>query len=116
MTELKLNQRHLTMRLLIDYGAVGMETGFDRARGVGMALGGVCSELDADAGCVGDDEEAAFLSEGGLDDFALGRFVFANGIFLEGEVGDAGGELDAGSCADGAEGVVGDDLDVEGLG
>src|SRR6266545_1520808 len=82
-----------------------------------LARGGLLVYLDAEAGGVGDvelgavedgakREEVVVLAGGGV----------ARGEGLEpGEVGDGGGEVDAGGGADGAERVVGHEVDVVGL-
>src|SRR5688572_8677394 len=94
-----------------------MEAGADAAVGTtGVFLEGVGGELDTYAGSVRDDEEAFLAAHGGLDDLGLGRAIFAARVLLNGEVGDAGGDLQAGGGAHGAERVVRNDANVISLG
>src|SRR5262249_27913678 len=72
-------------------------------------------QLDAEARAFWDDQIAMLKPEWLLQELTLGRFRLAR-IFLQGEVGNAGIELDAGGGADRREGVVRNDFDVLRLG
>src|SRR6266702_1579252 len=92
-----------------------MQASPHRARAIGMALLGIFRQLDAEAGSVGDDQKTVFELEVTLDDFALWRLGFPLRVLLESEVGNAGGELQAGGGADRAERIVRHHADVMGF-
>ena len=96
----KERKRSRITNLLVHHAAVHVQAsagGTRHGRMLCSAASGI--ELNSNSRRIRDDEEALLALNRSLHDFALWRPVFADGVLLDGKVGNAGGNLQAGGGA-----------------